>query len=59
MHELKKMGFDITHARNSIEVNKQGSDLAAYYLQMKKMSRQGYESEYDINSKIFKSYEVE
>ena len=39
MHELKKMGFDITHARNSIEVNKQGSDLAAYYLQMKKMSR--------------------
>jgi len=39
IHELKNMGFDITHARNSIEVNKQGSDLAAYYLQMKKMNR--------------------
>ena len=33
------MGFDVIHARNSIEVNKHGPDLAAYYLQMKKMRR--------------------
>jgi hypothetical protein len=39
MHELKKMGFDTLHAKNCIEVNRQGPDLAAYYLQMKKMNK--------------------
>jgi hypothetical protein len=39
---LQNMGFDIVHTRNSIEANRQGTDLSAYYLQMKKMKRGGY-----------------
>lgn len=54
MKQLKNIGFDIVHAKNCIEVNKQSPDLAAYYLQLKKMNRGGYESQYDINSNNFK-----
>ena len=59
--EMKKMGFDILHAKNSIEVNKHGPDLAAYYLQLRKMRREGWESENDINCITFKytSFEKE
>ena len=42
LKELKDMGFDVIHTRNSIEVNKNGPDLAAYYLKIKKMRREGY-----------------
>lgn len=54
LNELNKLGFDTKHAKSSIEVNKHGPDLAAYYLQLKKMRREGYESEYDIHSASFK-----
>lgn len=54
LKEMQKIGFDIVHARISIEANRQGPDLAGYYLQMKKMKDSGYESEHDINSLHFK-----
>ena len=53
LKEIEKIGFDSTHAKVALEANKQGADYSAYYLQMKKMKREGYLSEYDINSPLF------
>lgn len=58
VREVEKLyGYEASAVRGGVENNKHNPFTTCYYLYMKKQSKQGSPSRYDINSELF-DYEL-